>query len=129
MNILTIGHVEDNGTTNDQRYDLYCVSHGLELSRHCCRETHVADDDGRERVNNTVGNSTVRTVISKRLRGKRRQQDLRCEDTGEDQDSLGVQKAQLDLAFIERLVLDTHVIARNTLDSKELLALGKKACV
>lgn len=44
----TIGYVQDDSTTDDQRYDLYCVSHRLKLGSHGRRETHVANNDGGE---------------------------------------------------------------------------------
>ena len=54
---LTVRDVEDNGSANEQGNDLNSITNGLELSGHRSAETHIADDDGRERVDHAVGDS------------------------------------------------------------------------
>lgn len=67
--------------------------------------------------------------ISTRARTTQEKHDLRCEDAYEYQDGLGIQETQLDLALIEILVFDTHVVAGNALDRQDLLALSEEACI
>jgi hypothetical protein len=64
MHELTIGHVEDDGSTDQQRNNLHRVTNRFELRGHRRAESHVANDDRRERVDNTVGDSAVRHVLA-----------------------------------------------------------------
>jgi hypothetical protein len=68
-------------------------------------------------------------VCKPNIRYRRCRGHLRCEDTDEDQDRLRVEETQFDLTLVERFVLDSSLVASNTLDSNESLALVKKGCI
>jgi hypothetical protein len=56
---LTIWDVEYNGTTNEQRSNLYSVTHRFELGRHGSSEAHIADNNGGKRVDDAIGDGTA----------------------------------------------------------------------
>lgn len=126
---LTIGNVEDDGSADEQRNDLHRVADRFELSGHRRAESHVANDDGRERIDNTVGNGAVQSTISMRTQESGWTKGLRSKDADEDQNRLRVYEPQLNLTLVERLVLDTHVVTRHALDGDETLALVEEVCV
>lgn len=53
--------------------------------------------------------------------------DSRCEDTDENENSLGIKETQLDLTLIKGLVFNAHVVTRNAFDSDKSLTLREKA--
>ena len=59
VEVLTIWYIQYYGTADEQRYNLYSISYRFELGSHCRAKAHVSDDDGRERVDDAVWNSTV----------------------------------------------------------------------
>jgi uncharacterized protein involved in copper resistance len=99
------------------------------LSSHGSAETHVANDDCRERIYNTVGDGPVQRQVSLSARYAILRDHLRCKDTDEDQNGLGIEETQFDLTLIERLVLDSSLVASNALDSDESLALVEEGCI
>ncbi|KAI6758512.1 hypothetical protein HG530_010752 [Fusarium avenaceum] len=80
------------------------------LGGHSGAEAHVADNDGREGVDDTVGNSG-------------------CENGGEDQQCFGIGETEGNLAFVEGLVLDTGVVGGNSLDGDESFAVVEESSV
>jgi hypothetical protein len=60
--IHTVGNVQNDCSTDDQGDDLHCIANRFELGSHGCAEAHVADDDCREGVHNTVGDGTIRSL-------------------------------------------------------------------
>lgn len=70
--ILTVGNIEDNCASNEQRDNLDGISDGFELSGHRGSESHVADDDRGEGVDNAVGDGTV----DEKVRARSRQRDV-----------------------------------------------------
>ena len=89
---LTVADVQDNRATDKQSNNLHCITDRLELSRHGGAESHVANNDGRERVDDTIRNSSgcEQSVIWKRVEGI--VSNLRGEHTGEEQYRLGIQE-------------------------------------
>jgi hypothetical protein len=85
--IHTVGYIENNDSTYEQSNNLHRVPNRLVLICHYYGESHVADNDRRERVDDTVRNGCSK-------------------DTDEYQHGLGNQETQLDLALVESLVLD-----------------------
>jgi hypothetical protein len=61
---LTIWNVQNDYTANQQSNDLNCVTHRLELSRPGGAEAHVANNDRRKRVDNTIWNSPKNAAVS-----------------------------------------------------------------
>lgn len=59
---LTVGDVEDDGSTDEKADDLDSIADRLELSSHSGRETHVFDDDSGEGVDHTIRDCTVDRV-------------------------------------------------------------------
>jgi hypothetical protein len=55
----TVGNIQNNRTADDECNDLHCITYRLELGGLGRAETHVLDDDGRERIDDTIGNGTA----------------------------------------------------------------------
>ena len=53
-------------------------------------------------------------------------EDLRSKHRGEDKQGLGIVKPKSNLLLIKCLVLDTSLVARDTLDSNEPLAVAQE---
>lgn len=61
--LTTVRNVENDASTNDQADDLDSISNGLQLSSSGGAKSHVADDDGREGVDNTVRDGAVNRLL------------------------------------------------------------------
>jgi hypothetical protein len=99
-----VRHVENDGSTDQERDNLNSISNRLELCGLGCRKAEIANDYGREAVENTIGDGS-------------------SEDGDKDQDGLGVPERHDSLLLVETLVLDTSLVSRNPLDCDKSLAL------